>query len=422
MKYAFMVVLLSLFVLASCTTQQIGNTDSAITGNIVLDENNNFVLIVDNGTDTGNQSDVPSGVDDQDQSDTSQNTGQDDGASFDPDNSPSKQYYSEIIVTEGDLVEFSPEVIDPDGDDISITFSAPLSEDGVWQTNIGDAGTYEVEMTASDGLLVSKELVLLVVERMNRAPTIECDTVQYAKEGEAHSLGCKIYDVEGDEFTVSYEGFRSEAFFTPTFTEAGEQLIVVRATDSFNQENEVAITLFVEDVNREPLVYFESPELTVLEGDLVTIPVTVADPDGEDVSVSYSTPFSQDGTWQTGEGDAGTYVVTVSAFDGVMTSEREISVIVSARNEPPALLIGDTEIIVEEGDLITLDVSAFDPEDEEVTLTVSGWMNELSYQTTFTDAGEYEVYVTASDGEKETTATVLVTVLNVNRPPVFVQG
>ena len=55
---------------------------------------------------------------------------------------------------EGDVVQVRQDIAyDPDGGEITYTFSAPLDESGRWQTEIGDAGTYIITITASDGRL-----------------------------------------------------------------------------------------------------------------------------------------------------------------------------------------------------------------------------------------------------------------------------
>ena len=46
-------------------------------------------------------------------------------------------------------------------------------------------------------------------------------------------------------------------------------------------------------------------------------------------------------------------------------------------------------------------------------------MNSPTYTTTYDDAGVYSVTVVVSDGQYTTDQTFKVTVLDVNRPPVF---
>jgi hypothetical protein len=77
------------------------------------------------------------------------------------------------------------------------------------------------------------------------------------------------------------------------------------------------------------------------------------------------------------------------------------------------------DIIVSEGDTVTLPIDATDREGDELNITVKGWMNSPTYTTTYGDAGVYLVTVMVSDKEFTTQQTLKVTVLEKNRPPVF---
>ena len=77
------------------------------------------------------------------------------------------------------------------------------------------------------------------------------------------------------------------------------------------------------------------------------------------------------------------------------------------------------DITVYEGETINIPVDASDREGDELTVTVTGWMNSQTYTTTYDDAGEYTVTVIVSDGEYEAKQTFKVTVLDKNRPPIF---
>jgi hypothetical protein len=77
------------------------------------------------------------------------------------------------------------------------------------------------------------------------------------------------------------------------------------------------------------------------------------------------------------------------------------------------------DITAYEGDTIKLPIEVTDREDDKVKVTVSGWMNSEQYTTTYDDAGEYTVTVTATDGTYEAKQTFKVTVLDKNRPPMF---
>ncbi len=75
---------------------------------------------------------------------------------------PLLKQISPLTVVEGETVKLSPEAADVDGDEVLITYSGELSE-GEWQTERGDAGSYEVSVTASDGLLSASQQVRITV-------------------------------------------------------------------------------------------------------------------------------------------------------------------------------------------------------------------------------------------------------------------
>lgn len=64
---------------------------------------------------------------------------------------PRLEAMSAINVDEGDLVKVAPEATDADGDALTYTFSAPLDENGEWQTTDRDSGVYHTTVIVSDG-------------------------------------------------------------------------------------------------------------------------------------------------------------------------------------------------------------------------------------------------------------------------------
>jgi hypothetical protein len=88
-------------------------------------------------------------------------------------------------------------------------------------------------------------------------------------------------------------------------------------------------------------------------------------------------------------------------------------------------------ITVSEGDTVKIVPDAADREDDPITISYSGWMKESTYTTTYDNAYPkgcdkpgcsvtYKVTVTASDGVYNTSQDVYVTIVDKNRPPVFV--
>jgi len=73
---------------------------------------------------------------------------------------------------------------------------------------------------------------------------------------------------------------------------------------------------------------------------------------------------------------------------------------------------------VTETDLVKLQVDGHDADDDPLVYTYSPPLNQQGeWQTTYGDAGEYNLRIAASDGKAETTEFVKLIVDKKNRPP-----
>lgn len=162
-----------------------------------------------------------------------------------------------------------------------------------------------------------------------------------------------------------------------------------------------------------------SPVKVVSEGDLVHFPnLKATDPDGDPISYTFSFPLNEEGEWQTEKGDAGEYLVRITASDGQNEVVQTVKLIVQEVNEPPVIEMRDT-VTVEEGDMIELAPTIRDADDDDIEVTYSGWLDSNKYQTTFEDAGEHAVLIQATDGKTVTEHELTVLVKDVNRAPVL---
>ena len=157
----------------------------------------------------------------------------------------------------------------------------------------------------------------------------------------------------------------------------------------------------------------------VLEGDSVSLSVDATDADGDDIEIEYPLVFDDNGKWATEKGDAGTYELEVVVSDADDEVILPIKIVVEKVNSAPTLELADN-IQVNEGELVDLDIEASDVDGDGISITIEGFMTTQTYQTSFQDAGEYEVTVTATDGKKQVSKTTTVTINDVNRAPVFV--
>ncbi len=320
-------------------------------------------------------------------------------------------------VMEGDMVSFpNLKANDPDGDAIKYTFSEPLNEKGEWLTKVGDAGEYDLTIIASDGENKITKKIKLIVKSQNSPPVIDIAESIYGKEGEKIFLSPTITDPDNDDIKITYSGFMDSAEYVPTFIEAGSHKVKITATDGQNVA-EKEIYVIIEDINRPPVIDTIS-DVEIKEGDKIIITPTGTDPDNDKIRYSFSTPLDEAGKWQTNIGDAGAYEISVTASDGKATSKIVFDVIVEALNRPPVIVINDVE--VEEGDTVKLNPVVTDPEEDNFTITFTGWMTSDSKTTDYEDAGTYTVTVSAEDANGNVAKKdITITVTNKNRPPVF---
>lgn len=161
----------------------------------------------------------------------------------------------------------------------------------------------------------------------------------------------------------------------------------------------------------------DMPELIVSETELVSLQLDASDADEDSLMFSFSEPLDQNGKWETNYGDAGEYIVTVTASDGQLTTSKHIKLIVLKKNEAPEIE-GISDLDVVEGDVVRLEPQITDVNGDDIILTISDPVGEDGvWETDHTSSGTYEIAVSASDGELTTERTIVLFVADKNVPP-----
>ncbi|MDP6648002.1 MAG: Ig-like domain-containing protein [Candidatus Woesearchaeota archaeon] len=254
-----------------------------------------------------------------------------------------------LVVQETDLISLIPKAEDPDRDDLTFTFTSPISDAGEWQTIYGDSGEYTITVTVSDGELATTRDVLIIVNKKEESPTID-----------------SAWPIESG--------------------------LVIDETESID------FSVVASDLNNDPLSY--SWKLDGLDV-------------GDDAEYTYQTTYD----------DAGTHTVKIDVSDGLSSASKIWSVEVRNVNRRPVLEDLD-HIEVKETDLVIITALATDDDEDPVTYEIDDGRfeqedNVFRWQTDYDSAGTYEVTVTASDGQDESSQTFTVAVENQNRPPVI---
>ena len=94
---------------------------------------------------------------------------------------------------------------------------------------------------------------LIVVEAVNKAPTIELDSPITVQEGDTIVLDPKVTDPEGDEVVITYSDWMGSNTKTTDYNDAGEHNVDITARDTVGNEATMQLTIIVEDVNRPPI-------------------------------------------------------------------------------------------------------------------------------------------------------------------------
>ena len=104
----------------------------------------------------------------------------------------------------GETINIKPEVVDPEGDELTYTFTKPFDKDGKWTPGKDDEGEYEVTVTVSDGENVITEKVTIVVERDNHNPVFQPLEDRLIQMGETFKVVPVATDEDGDSLSFTY--------------------------------------------------------------------------------------------------------------------------------------------------------------------------------------------------------------------------
>jgi PKD repeat protein len=397
-KMLMILVVLSLLLVAGCEEGLLGAVTYNDTNDNDANETDGFVI---GGEDSEMESDVESDVESEETEDSERENAYEDGKFV-------------VTKTEGDLVILAPETWDPDGDRVTLKFSAPFTAEGRWQTAYGDAGEYPVVVTATDTKGASAvETIIVKILRANRAPHLKCPESIVVQEGETVFIDCETNDEEGERVSLSFFGWMVGPSYETTYADAGTHDVTVRAVDESGLSQERTIRIIVQDQNRPPLFPLDfANRLEGEEGDVFVIDTSgIYDPDGDVVTFTFSEPLDETGTWKSSKGDDGVYHVDVVASDGTVAVTEKVVIEIGMVNTQPTLKrIPDMRVY--EGETIVIPLEASDREGDDLSYRITGWFTTQEFTTGYDDAGSYSVTVSVSDGMFEDSQVVHIVVLD----------
>src|SRR3989344_7554358 len=189
-------------------------------------------------------------------------------------------YAASTFVVQGtEKVKLEPKITDPDNDDLTISYQAPLDKNGEWQTTYGDAGEYKTKITVSDGFSTTNEDLTLIIKRKEEIPTIGSHLPQENKirinEGQTADFSIMAGDLNND--VLSYQWFldgkivsEGQSFsFSPSYAQAGNYKAMVIVSDNLHKVSK-EWSLEVADVGIENMLE-AIPDETIDENEIVSL-------------------------------------------------------------------------------------------------------------------------------------------------------
>jgi hypothetical protein len=211
-------------------------------------------------------------------------------------------------------------------------------------------------------------------------------------------------------------------------------LVVTDNSGATSAPASVRITILASAAIHPPEITLSSPPYRIAAGSSTPLTITVnsTSPDGRSVALSASPQLSNalfstvpgvtaggTFTFKPQFAQAGVFLVTFTARDTLgLTRIATAHIDVSSANRPPVLTLQETATVIE-GGVLTIPVTAIDPDGDILTLSAEGLpehavfapsAGSITFVPDFTQAGTYPVTVKANDGIAEVTKTVSITV------------
>ncbi len=370
-------------------------------------------------------------------------------------------------VIEGNTLNFTVTATDIDGQ-IPTLGGAPIPTGATyvdngngtatfnWPTTFNDAGVYNVNFTAIDdsGSIDNEVVSISVIDAGNQPPVFDPQADTTVAEGGTVVFTVSATDPEGTTPTFSslplpanaslVDNFNGTATvtFNPDFTQRGSYPFTLFAIDGGSARDTLVVTVTVTGVNVVPVLSAIGPQGGD-ENTLISFAVTATDDNGTNptltaVPLPTGASFVDNGdgtglfTWTPTFADQGAYPITFTATDDSLTTDSEVvTVTVNQINLPPVLAaIGNQA--GPEGQLLTFNVSASDPDGTIPTLsttalpTGASFVDNLDGTGTFTwtptlaDSGNYALTITATDDSLATSSeAITIRIDQVNQTPVL---
>ncbi len=353
---------------------------------------------------------------------------------------------AQLSYKETDKIALNVSAFDPDADALRIAYSAPLNEKGEWQTTYGDAGVYTINVTVTDGTLSSSEEVVMLVNRKDEPPEITSHRprsgMMSIREGKSLSFSASATDKNNDalEYVWAVDGKNTSTgprfTYSTQYTDQGSHSIVLYINDGILTTTRTW-EIQVRDVDLDALLLSQYKDITILENEVVRVPL----PDAVFYGVQYtfSSPL-ENGYWKTNYNSSGLYKVVVHVFGKGYDGKKTFRIRVLNVDQKPVISPIPAQSI-EEGKEISFAVLATDPDNDKVLLALNrppegaSISNKIFRWTPSFDevrrtgltsgiarslhllSKPVELEFVATSNNQSTTLSVPLTIFNTNRAP-----
>lgn len=365
-----------------------------------------------------------------------------------------------FFVKEGLPFSYIFTATDPDGDSLrfyALGLQPGMTIDSVtgllaWTPSFSDAGfNFSITISAKDPLNAADAVFpFFVIADSNRAPfftSIPNDTT--ILEGELFYFDLSANDLDaGDELRYyvlsgkpplfGMDSLTGNIYWTPGIDQQGVYTISVIVTDNKPYGTAVdSFTITVENVNLQPQFTTVLPDtIYMLENQPFMVDLDATDADSDTLIYSVVDPppgmtiDSLTGvvTWTPTFAQAGIYNPTFKVTDslGGYATQYIVMIVVNV-NRIPVLTTTLQDTTINEGQILSFQYTASDLDNDSLTFylitSVTGMTvtpsGLLQWQPNYLQAGVETVIVMVSDGQSVAIDTAVITVLDLNTPPVF---
>ncbi len=302
------------------------------------------------------------------------------------------------------------------------------------------AGSYTVHVNATDNANLTLQSASATKSVTDRPPTVSfTESATTVPTGIPITLTITAADPDGSVTSIKVvwgDGTVDNLAGTATsdshsYALAGSDKVYVNATDDAGLTTTSAIAVKT-IIDRAPTATFTESASTIPTGTSITLTISASDPDGTVNSIRVSwgdgTVDSLPGSASTDSHSysmAGSYSVYVNATDNANLTTQSTVATKTITDRPPTVSFTEPTTTVPTGTTITLTISSADPDGIVTGLKVvwgdgtidnlAGWSTSDSHSYYF--AGDYTVYVNATDDANLTTMSTMAVKTITDRGP-----